>query len=161
MAIWARMPDIIWSNRCEIGWPMLTAAPGMLEMQSRRSAKTSSWDDHGIRNSIGGRLGWLAEWCSTTRLVGLIFCKANFEFGVVHSFSLFVEFCLVLCAEQRKALRETSTMIDSTRPARRWLSASEVPGSNLKLIVAVPSLNGGKNSPPIHGNVKQLSSTSI
>ncbi len=35
------------------------------------------------------------------------------------------------------------------------------PGSNLKLIVAVPSLNGGKNSPPIHGNVKQLSSTSM
>ena len=41
-AIWARTPDMMWSSRCEIGWPMLTFTLGMLVIRSRMSASTSS-----------------------------------------------------------------------------------------------------------------------
>ena len=40
-AMFARVPDSMWSMRCEIGWPIVTFVPGSVE-KPRRSAASSS-----------------------------------------------------------------------------------------------------------------------
>jgi len=62
---------------------------------------------------------------------------------------------------ERLSTSGTSSTIASTSRATRLLSARLVPGSVCTPIVSVPSLNGGRNSPPIQPIIATLAATNI
>ena len=117
-AICARTPDSMWSRRCEIGWPTLTAA-GSMARRDRMSVTTSSLLrlDRFRSTSISAECTPSACSSSSARPVRR---PTVFTSGT--------------CSSSRSARRPT-----------RLDSASEMPGRSSIEIVKVPSLKGGRN----------------
>ena len=65
-AMFARVPESMWSMRWEIGWPMVTFVPGTAESLRRRSARNSS-------------------------LLAILHLQADFHLGGVHVLRVLVE----------------------------------------------------------------------
>ena len=122
----ARIPDMMWSRRCEIGCPTMTATPAMCARRSRTSAITASRSRPPVLRltSISEELTPSACSSSSARPVRRDVCATS---GISRS-------------------------IRSAIFPSRLDSVSVVPGSESRLTVRVPSANGGRNSPPIWVN---------
>ena len=118
----ALTPDRMWSIRWEIGWPILTTIPGIVASFARMSSSTSFFPRPLSLNSTS-----ISEACTPSA------------------------WSSSSARPVRRPVRATSgTCIIrfSAMAPIRLLSASEVPGTERRLIVALPSLKGGRNSLP-------------
>ena len=142
MATAARVPESMWSMRCEIGWPICTAIPGILAKSLRRAAS----------NSALVRLG------------------SPFSSGLSMSMetSISAPSTPMACSDSsaRPCCRPTATTSGCDnktssiwRPS--WFDSSKfVPGRVLAPSVSEPSLNSGRKLRPMYG-MKHKATTSI
>ena len=117
-----RLPDSMWSMRCEIGWPTTICVPGTLARSARSAARKSSL----LRSPI-------FSVTSISEADTSMACGSPSARPV------------------RRAVATTSgcdsRMFSTMRP-RRSDSSSEVPGSVAVPTVSVPSLKSGRKARP-------------
>ena len=120
-----RVPDNMWSMRCEMGWPILTVIPGIIRNDSRTATRKASLLRSCIRSMTSSSLEFTPSACSSSS-----------------------------ARPVRRAVETTSgcaNKVSSTKRAMRSDSGNEVPGNVTIFTVSVPSLNGGRNVRPSHG----------
>ena len=118
----ARVPESMWSMRCEIGWPILTFVPGISEARSRISATTSSLER--FRRSRRTSISDDSTPCK---------CSSDSALPV---------------RRPVETTPGTLSRIRSSAAPRRSESCKLVPGTVAALIVRLPSLSSGKNLRP-------------
>ena len=141
----------MWSSRCEIGWPTFTLTPGkpgepLLARRPRRRVRA-------------GPLGSTPQPCrpGTARSSARTRHPASAAGAPpagprarrVDALGVLVVLGPARCAGRPTRPRAPRASSASTRRRPGSLSRRLVPGSACTLTVSVPSLNGGRNSPPI------------
>ncbi len=128
MAMFALVPESMWSMRCPSGCPTVAAIPGIRAIVSRTSAINSSR----LRSSS-------LKFASISALFTVCECSSNSPRPVL------------------LAVLSISSIVNnsvSTKLPRRLLSSNEVPGWVTTDKVREPSLNSGKKLRPIEENTK-------
>jgi hypothetical protein len=120
-AMLARVPESMWSMRCEIGWPMTTLVPGIFANSS-------------------------AERGEQVGLAAVLHLEADLDLGGVDALGVLVE--LGAAGAAGGATSGCASRIFSTMPPSAKDCSSEVPGSVTAATVSVPSLNSGRKVRP-------------
>ena len=118
----ARVPESMWSMRCEMGWPMVMFMPGTSEKSRRRASRNSAL----LRSRRD---------------------QCYVQLGRLHPLGVLVEFGAAGAAGDgdHLGMRQQVLLHDA---AQLIGFGSEVPGRVTALIVSAPSLNSGRNARP-------------
>ncbi len=121
MAMFARVPDSMWSIRWEIGWPIITLVPGIAEKAPQR------------REQFGAGPPGLPQ--------------AHVDLGALDALDVLVVLRAALPPRGRHHLGLRQQDLLDPAPISSDL-ASEVPGIVFVLSVSVPSWNSGRKADP-------------
>ena len=133
-AMFARVPESMWSMRCEIGWPIVTFMPGSSDTFCRMLV------EHLVLRPV-------------------LHLEPHVDLGRLDTLHVLVELRPAGAPGRRRDLRTSAASAPALAPSASD-SARLVPGRVTALTVSAPSLNSGRNDRPSRERSRRRPATS-